>query len=183
MPIVLALDLALITGFAIGPSDGTPRSGSIKIGGEGMHTGDRGCAFQRFMLDLIKVERPDLIAYEAPLSAKRGNTNADSTLVLFGLAWQTPTIATAKGIPFMPCHLGQVRAYFLGHGRPVKSDDVEKAVKRACLTRGWAPKDHNAADALAVWEYAVATRWPKDAKRFALAGLGHVEQTETPACP
>ena len=54
-----------------------------------------------------------------------------------------------------------VRAYFLALGKtPKKSDAIAAAVLRRCRERGWAPKNDDEADALAILDYTRAVHIP-----------------------
>ena len=71
---ILALDLGSNTGWAVSAPEGSrPRWGSIRLGGDGATPGERYAALARWLNDFIKVNRPRLLVYEAPLPPRQVN--------------------------------------------------------------------------------------------------------------
>ena len=110
------------------------------------------CRFQDDVTDLLRLHRPGLIAFEAPL-APGATAGAQATVRLWTLVAFVCYTAARWRIPAVPAHVQSVRKHFLGTGRP---KNPKAAVMDACRRRGWSPRTHNQADALAVLDWAVA---------------------------
>jgi hypothetical protein len=155
--IVLALDLASRTGWAVG-GGGMPKTGVYNLSG-----GSRGHGFLGFNNWLYgKIDRTgaELIAYEKPLfSLGKQGIRADVGMKLIGLAAMAEMIGAARGIPVVVVAVQPVRKAFLGHGRPA---NPKQAVLDRCKLLGWETGgDDNRGDAAALWFWAKATHDPK----------------------
>lgn len=163
---ILALDLAETTGWAIaspgaiaawplgtgallknlGPHDGV-FCGSQKLSAiKGRHGIVYYSCF-KWLMDVIKVYAPTYIIVEAPIPQHKSQESARRAL---GLSAIVDMVAEAKNITINEVHVSTVRKHFAGSGHAKKDEIFE-----LCLSRGWNPKDHNAADALAVLDYVV----------------------------
>lgn len=154
----LALDISKTrTGYAVDDTDGRPRAGSFDAA-KGLPNGKAGAAYSRFLCRLIERERPDLIAYETPILPVRDpKTPITMKTVgpLVGLVFLTETIAASYRIDVTDKGASSVRKYFLGEGRPKNRKD---AVQERCRILGWAFRNHDEADAMAIWAWAKAAR-------------------------
>lgn len=169
---ILALDLAEKTGWAIaspGAIAAWPlHSGALLKGAgpfEGVHygtqklssiTGRHGVVYAsllRWLDDMIKVHKPILIIAEAPLPRHR---SIDSARRALGLSAIADCMAQLRSIQMLEIPVSTVRKHFAGSGHAKKPEIFD-----LCLSRGWKPQDDNAADALAVLDYAACNAKPQ----------------------
>jgi hypothetical protein len=149
---VLALDLASVSGWAMGEPGGTPLHGSIKFGGTSSHEATFTKAF-RWMTDMMQEHKPTLVVWEAPLAGfKSGKTTNDVTTVLFGLPAVIGTVAYQCGVyDIRKADTAAIRHHFIGCNP--KRAKAKPMVVRQCFAMGWEVADDNEADALATWSY------------------------------
>ena len=69
LPKILALDLATKSGWACGSPDGEPRYGTKVLPSTGEDIGRFAAAYNEWLLDMITLESPALIVFEAPILA------------------------------------------------------------------------------------------------------------------
>jgi hypothetical protein len=180
MPVViLALDLATVTGFAIGRADGSPRLGTWRLGASGATRGERGLKLLRELNDLFKIERPDRIVYEAPMTPRVMvdiGTKPEHAILLLGLCMVVETVATSRGIYQVgPANVQDAREHFCGkrtfaagydplRKRKIPSRDMAKAAVIAqCRVMGWNVDGDDQADAACLWSYEAARVKPSRA--------------------
>jgi hypothetical protein len=183
--IVLAFDLASNSGFAYGEAepDVVPTFGSRRIGKPGCSRAAKSFHAKKWLAEILRSVRPDVVTYEAPMPTGRtiGRTNTDAVVTLHGLIWDLEGIAYALGIHDQrAASIVAVRRHFLG------TDDLErKSGKLTTITRchelGWRVEDDDAADACAVWSYQCAKINPLLAIRTAPLFLGIPGQSELEA--
>lgn len=166
MRAILSLDLATRTGFAVGPPNGEPRFGAHVLPSTGDNVGRFLNAFEVWLNDMIALEDPAVIVFEAPILTA-GRTTPATARKLMGLAGETEQIADKRGIRVMEANLMTVKKFFVGTGR---ADGP--AMIAAAHRHGWMAKRDDEADALGVWAFAVHTLAPKHAARFSLGQLG-----------
>lgn len=149
---VLALDLSSHTGWAIDrPTGGEkPLSGVVDLPLDGDEYGRAFVAFEQFLCDAIAAHAPDAVAFEAPLMHRGSNfiTTEQTVRLLFGLAAITELVAHRSGLMAYEVNVATVKRHFAGNGRATKADMMAR-----CRQLGWEVKDHNAADACAVWDF------------------------------
>jgi hypothetical protein len=153
-PEVLALDVATVTGWARGKPGAQPTSGSIRFASAGASKGAiyNGCLM--WAIDFLTPPLPDLIVIEQPLSfmAKIGKTNADAVELLHVLPGIIRAVAYQRGIyDWRSARVDVVRHHFIGSNP--KGDEGKYQTVRKCRALCWDPKDDDAADALATWDY------------------------------
>lgn len=165
LPKILALDLATRLGWACGRPDGEPSYGTKVLPSTGEDIGRFAEAYNEWLLDMITLESPGLVVFEAPILA--GQTTLTTARKLTGLAWHTEFVCRLREIRCAEHHLQSVKKFFAGSGRADKA-----AMIAAARRQGWDPKDDNAADALGLWACAVHQKCPQHAQRFMLGGLG-----------
>jgi len=162
--IILALDLATMTGWARGEPGGTPTYGTIGKKGRS-HPAIFG-EFQKWLItETAGDKRPDVIAYEMPIM--RDTDTGNVVGLLWGLAAIVQATAYQRSIHndnLMPIGLDKMRKYFLGKSK-WKREEGKAAAMRRCKIMGWAPQDDNAAEALGHWCYACALLKPGVAHR------------------
>lgn len=167
LPKILALDLATRTGWCVGAPDEDPRYGTKVLPSTGEDIGRFAYAFNEWLLDMITLESPALIVFEAPILA--GKTNLNTARKLTGLAWHTEFVANHRQVRCAEHHLQSVKKFFAGSGRADKAEMIAAARRL-----GFDPKDDNAADAIGLWCCTVHERAPQHAARFKLGALGSV---------
>jgi crossover junction endodeoxyribonuclease RuvC len=165
---LLALDIATTTGFCIGGPGGEPRFGSFRLPTRFTpdDLGGKGAAFSNWLSDLITVEQPTLISFEAPIPP-RGTmkTNVQTIRLLLGLAFEAEVIAYMRDVECFEANVQTARKAFTGSGRSDKNDVIA-----ACVKKGWKVADDHQADAGAIWHYEMALRQGRRTSIEHLAG-------------
>lgn len=162
MKTILALDLASVSGWALGapgevPRHGTTRFASVRASHEAIF-----CNAMHWMSVKCQDYAIDLVVWESPLqtSFKRGHTNANTTTVLYGLPAVIGAVAYDNGIyDIRKADTRDVRLHFIGSNP--KRIVAKRAVKAQCRRMGWEVADDNEADALAIWHYICSLIEPK----------------------
>lgn len=157
---ILALDIASRTGWAFGRPGEYPLSGSVRLAPPGASNGAIGRGMLRWLTDFITVSKPDILYYEVPLDPRHmgSKTTFKTARILLGLPFLVETIAEARGIyRLREAGVQDVRKHFCGTPRP---KDKKAAVLARCRQLRWDPVDDNAADALALWDFACAIEAP-----------------------
>ena len=161
---ILALDLATSIGFACGAPDSEPAYGTKVLPSTGEDIGRFAYAYNEWLTDMLTIEDPVLVVFEAPILA--GKTNPSTTRKLMGLAWHTEFVCNVRQVRYMEHHLQSVKKFFAGSGRADKAD-----MMAAARRQGWNPKSFDAADALGLWACAVHEKAPQFAERFKTGAL------------
>tara|TARA_Y100000310_G_C20568932_1_gene756972 strand:+ start:765 stop:1280 length:516 start_codon:yes stop_codon:yes gene_type:complete len=155
--IILALDLATRTGFAIGPvlpaprlvgkGEAKPQSGAKSFEGS---VGKSLAGLSRFVYDLIEEHKPTLIVFEAPLDPRhlKGKTKKIAGRRLIAMAGLIEMIAFQKQIPVREVPPHKIKKHWTGNGSASKGDMLN-----VCALHGWNVTDDNEADALALLDY------------------------------
>ncbi|MGP9819220.1 hypothetical protein ACTZWW_04325 [Salinarimonas sp. NSM] len=151
---IIALDLAHSTGWASGAPDADPRFGTLQLPKTGDEIGRFLALFEDWLLDLITVESPALVVFEAPLLT-RGNTTPTVARKLMGLANATEVACYRRDVRCEQANLATVKKAFAGHGRAEKHEMVA-----AARARGWDVRNDNEADACGLWFCAVKHHAP-----------------------
>jgi hypothetical protein len=154
MGMILALDLARVTGFAYGDGINNPISGSVVLAPPSASNASTGRGLLRWLTGFLTLSPASCVYIEAPLDprAMGKKTSMMSARQLIGLAYLAETIVTAKGVDRVrEARVQQVRKFFVGSARP---DDGKAAVMRRCRELGLKYSDDNAADAIALLAYA-----------------------------
>src|SRR6185437_8550745 len=142
--IILALDLAVRTGFAVGPVGEIPRSWSVDLKERGQ---DPAVAFGNliwFLNELLGREKPAIIVKEAPLALQvlgRGHGSQASIEMTYGLHAITRGMGNRFGIEVRDAHDASVRKHFIGRGKMANREDTKRAVVQRCHLLGFMPKD------------------------------------------
>ena len=170
---ILSLDLALVSGFAIGNAGEIPRSGSIRLArpGSDHHAAARalGCAL-RDQFFKIASERPNFIIAEQFIdpSAQLSAAVVVTQLLLHGAV---DAIAAAYGVEVRRVPAATIRKHFCGKSfalprsksarTPKEKAEARKATKAMIVNRchvlGYFPRsvtDDNRADACAGFDWA-----------------------------
>lgn len=146
---ILALDIATRTGWACGAVGGEPRWGLATF----LHSdvGAFASAYDHWLSDMITVEQPDLLVFEAPILPRQ--TTIATARKLMGLAFLTELIAFRRSLACREVSIQTVKKFFAGHGHAPKAEMINAARRQ-----GWNVKDDNEADALGVWAIAAHAR-------------------------
>jgi hypothetical protein len=161
LPTVLALDLASVSGWAVGEPGGKPIHGSHRFASIGASHEAIFAGAVRWINLLLNEHEPDLVVWEAPLAGfKGGKTTNDVTTVLFGLPAVIGAIVYIRGVyDIRKADTAAVRHHFIGCNP--KRAKAKPMVVRQCFAMGWEVEDDNEADALAVWSYMCALLNPR----------------------
>ncbi len=176
LPVILGLDISKTrTGIAVGPVGSVPRTFSI----EGKD-GDVVEAMMRlgtWLLDWIKVEKPDWIFYEAAIDAaafrpvidweaktSRSTRDPNTTLVLAKMVGIVEFIAGMKSIRNRPVNVKTARVTFCGVGSGnLKGDEGKERVMQMAKLLGWPADNYDVTDAECVWHQGCVTVKPYEA--------------------
>jgi len=160
--VIMALDLASTSGWAVGEPGATPEHGSIRFAKPGASHEAVFAKAGGWMVNAIEKYHPELVVWEAPLptSFRRGRTTADTTSLLFGLPAVVGAAAYClKVFDIRKAETRDVRMHFIGSNP--KRAQAKPLVMRQCRAMGWDVVDDNEADALATWHYMCALIEPK----------------------
>jgi hypothetical protein len=158
-PLIMALDIATTTGFALGRVGDSPVAGSARFGRDDASPNAVFAHALTWLSGILEQKpRPDMLVIEAmlPPGAKVGYTNTEVRDRLAGLHGIMRAVAYLRGIyKINEVPVGDVRAHFIGR-RDLERDAAKAEVMLRCHQLGWTTIDNNAGDALALWSYAVA---------------------------
>jgi hypothetical protein len=154
---ILALDIASTTGFCIGSTEqNAPFDfGSIRFAKPGSpHQTLFGSALEWASAQL-SIWNPDRLVYEAPLYFRNGNSRMGNDEILHGLP--AVILAAAFERKIFDIHkapVRDVRLHFIGCSPPRETAKARTVAR--CKQLRWEVRDHNEADACALWDYACA---------------------------
>lgn len=160
-PSILALDVATTTGFAHGRIGDRPLAGAIRFGKTGAIDDEVWAEATKWLIDILKVVTPDIVALEAPIqTARPGNdgSNAKTMMRLLGLQANLRKVVFLKyARPAQIIHVQSARKLFIGHGN-LPGAEAKQLVKQRAINLGWldAADSYDKADALCVWAKAAA---------------------------
>lgn len=176
---LLALDIATSTGWAYGPADGKPLSGSVRLKRpqepREVAPGNLG-AFLRDRFDDWHAMGmlPDLIFVEDFLNPV-AQPSADAAIVQLMCHGAMHSEAAQWGIKVEKAMPATIRRHFVGQARVAKGgpkDAIKRLVRDRCALLGYVDKlcvDFDRTDALAAWDYAAhlfGRRRPADFELF-----------------
>ena len=150
-PIVLALDLGTMTGWALRAADGLITSGTVsfrpsRYDGGGM----RYLRFRGWLAQLTDDAGPiSAIHFEEV----RRHAGTDAAHVYGGLLATLTAWAETAGIAYQGVPVGTIKRHATGKGNANKD-----AMMAAARARGFSPADDNEADAIAILLWALETR-------------------------
>lgn len=165
-PLIWALDIATVTGFAIGRAGDKPQACSIRFApvNSDSNTLFAGC-FEWFGGMIERGPLPDILAIEEllPPTARIGTTSTKTQHKLAGLHGVVRAMAKHAGIPeIASANVNDVRQHFIS-SRNLKRDEAKRQVWATCQMLGWSAEDDNCADALALWSYTAGLINPASA--------------------
>jgi hypothetical protein len=158
-PLIWALDIATVTGVAIGRINEVPVARSVRLAPAGGTSDEAFVACLDWFEDqLERGPAPDILAIEAllPPIARRGTTNTGAQHRLAGLHGIVRALAKRAGIPeTVTASVLDVRGHFI-QTRNLDRVAAKRAVLAQCKVLGWPASDADCADALALWSYTAA---------------------------
>lgn len=156
--IILALDIATVTGWAEGPISGKPLAfGSVRLAPEGSCAEAIGAGMLDFIGSRMLAFRPSLIVYEAPIDPRHlKKTNLETFLMLSGLPMVMGSVAYKLGLyTFRKVDPGDLKQYWHGK-RGLPRQVVKPLTLRKMRALGYDVHGEDAADAIAVHRYFAA---------------------------
>lgn len=144
---VLALDLGTKCGYALRKRDGRVIHGTeIFTPRKSWTPGQRGLRFRSWLVEILNTHQVHQIAYEAV--QRHIGTDAAHLYGLFeGLVWMA---ADSACIPVKSVGVGVIKKSWTGWGDTAKEGMIAEARRR-----GYRPDSDNAADALAILDWAL----------------------------
>lgn len=159
---ILALDLATMTGWAVGRAPvhpltqleaavarpPQPLSGAHRVAPPGTGVGPFLAAYRDWLGVMLDEHQPAGLIFESPILPRV--TSPATVRKLTGLAGITQMIAHDRGIRWLrEAQPSSVKRHICGDGGPGKA-----GVMRAIAERGWVVASDDEADALALLDYA-----------------------------
>lgn len=166
---LLALDIATETGWCVGKPSAEPTFGFYRTRDGGLP--NKLIDFGNWLRQVIAQHQPELVAFEEPPNptwgAGRGKkgTNATTILMLNALCTKAEEICAEQRLTCRSVSAGKWKKNMVGTSRFGKSVRPYPATE-SCAQRGWLVTNHNTADAVGVWLYAVAVINPDAAAKF-----------------
>ena len=153
---VLALDLGTLTGWALRTPDGAIVSGTVSFKPGRFEGG--GMRFLRFRrwLEEVAADGLECVYFEEV----RRHVGVDAAHAYGGFLAHLTAWCEAREIPYQGVPVGTIKKHATSKGNAPK-----EAVMDAMRARGYAPRDDNEADALALMCWAVDTQLPDDERR------------------
>lgn len=191
---VLALDLARLTGWAIGSTEhGVESFGTHEFPRvEASALGEYGMAARMTFRRMLAQVAPDLVVFEAPILrsgtiAQRGNGKSFVKTIdtpqklrkIYGLPWELEVECYKARIEVEEANMGSVRAHFLMGKIPRASKECKIAVKVMARRRGWNITDDNEADALAVldWQLTILDPSRSTGQKISVGGSARLSSS------
>jgi hypothetical protein len=150
LPVLLALDLATVTGWALRGRDGSIASGTVSFRPSRYDGG--GLRYLRFRawVDSLAADTGAIAAiYHEEI---RRHLSTDAAHVHGGLLATLTAWCEQRSIAYQGVPVGTIKRHVTGKGNADKA-----AVIAAIRARGFAPADDNEADALAILLWAIET--------------------------
>ena len=149
---IVALDLATVTGIAIGDTAGKPIGMTEQLGEVGGRHGARFTYALRLATNLILDFKPDLVVIEEPIAhGPVGDKNR--LMMLMGLRSIVFCACDMRKIRVAEYPVNSIRSHFIGKAS-LPSAQAKAATMARCARLGWQAANHNEADAMAVWDLA-----------------------------
>lgn len=155
---LLALDIAQATGWARGgANDGAPFTGTWTLHGLDDWGLDRSLAtLHETVREFCRCHSVEIVAIEAPMMPP--GRSSHTALGLISLVAVARCAAQRHGARIMLGNVSTVRKHFVGQGFP---DNPKQAVMDRCKLLNWPVADDNAADAAALWCWAMSKSYPR----------------------
>lgn len=172
---ILALDQSTVTGWAFAEAGCEPSWSHMRMGVPKAWEGCVYFEFRKFLLDLIDMLGPKVLAFEAPFTPREDRSdeaspfNSNYLRRAYGLVSHITEIAERAHLDCYEYQTGEVTKFFTGRARyPGKDYAARRKAKKAatvaaCAARGW-KATADSADALAILMFAESKLYP-DASR------------------
>ncbi len=156
---IFTLDIATVTGYAIGVAGEIPRSGAVRLKKSIDHVFmapfNMGC----FLRDMFVMDKPDIVVIEHFLNpvAQKSADAIILQLMCFGAAIY---VCMSKGLRIETVMPATVRKHFCGVANAGNRADTKRMVLSRAKALRYVPfdcVDDNRADACAIFDYAAAT--------------------------
>lgn len=159
-PLIWSFDPGVNLGFAVGRAGGTPLSRTVRLANK--KPGQAFAALAEFFQQEAKLERPDVIVKEAPLTpaamAQIG-MSGDSINLTLGFHAILVLMAYRWNVPMHSETNQTIRKHFIGVGKVGDREATNRAVVSRCWQLGYVPRDvvdWDRCNALAGWDWASA---------------------------
>ena len=146
-PVILALDLGTVTGWALRGRDGTANSGTVSFRPDRFEGGGRYLRFKHWLTEIKSTTGGIDAVYVEEVRRHAGTTAAH---IYGGFLAHVAAWCEHHGIPYQGVPVGTIKRHVTGKGNAVKA-----AVIAAVRARGFAPWDDNEADAIALLLWAI----------------------------
>lgn len=151
MPVILALDLGTMTGWALQAADGLITSGTVSFRPSRYDGG--GMRYLRFRSWLDRLAQDAGCITAIHFEEVRRHAGTDAAHVYGGLLATLTAWAETAGIAYQGVPVGTIKRHATGKGNANKD-----AMMAAARARGFSPADDNEADAIAILLWALETR-------------------------
>lgn len=156
---IVALDIASVTGVAVGEAGSTPVAWPEDLGKRASEEARFSKAL--WLTDrLVKDHKPSLIAVEAAIGGR------EASAFLIGLVACVRGCAFNRSVPVKVYHRSSILKHFVGKaltsrdfpglGKARAKAAIKETVLARCKLLGWEVEGADAADACALWDYAHA---------------------------
>lgn len=164
-PVILALDTATVTGWAVGRPGAEPMFGARDFAGPG-GTGEVLDKFRLWLLEMCRVHRVGLIVFESayiprPSKKKPLLMNAKTIELLFALTGQVQAVAWGLRTECLQATTMEIFGFFVAKGRVPPRAEKKAAIIARARQFGWDAVTDDEADALALWAMAENTVNPR----------------------
>lgn len=173
---LLCLDLASVSGFAFGTEAGVQAHGSFRLPKSGNDYGLFLAELVQWLETAVVRWKPESICYESPILPGTGNIH--TLRKLYSMGPRVEEFARSLHIQCSEANLMDIRQHFIGRTFAPRTETCQPGCKAkrcsrcqnarrrwlkdttmgACKRLGLAPIDDNAADAMALFSYAMAGR-------------------------
>jgi hypothetical protein len=156
--LLLALDTATVTGFAIGEPGSIPRSGSVRLKKPSEHRDVAPFNAYCFLRDMWTLEKPDLVVVEHFMSPA-AQKSADAIILQIEVYGVVVALCRAYGIRYEAPQRMTVVKHFIGEQRRQDRAALKARIVARAVTLGYMPRgcaDQNRADACSLFDYGAA---------------------------
>ena len=170
---ILALDVATTTGYALGEAGSKPSYGHFRSGKRAGPPGEVTALFRDWLDALCKTHQPQWLVFEspyiprpAPPFARRAAPPIDINVLrrLITLCGIAEEVAWRHKIACREQASNIICKQFTGRGSWGSRAEKKLATQKMCAIYGWHGVTEDEADALALWTYAEAVLYPGQAR-------------------
>lgn len=160
--VILGMDLASTTGYAIGPSGGVPTSGAERLK---RPSEAKAIAIANLirLLERLLAQRPAYVVKEAmmPIAAMLKRRNDMHNIELqSALHLVTEAVCLLHKIQCVSEGASTIRKHFIGKANCGDREETKRAVVQRCQVLGFMPRSRTSndqGDAIATWDWGCAT--------------------------